>query len=52
VLVSARKFRDLKVAGDDKEIPDLGPVEALPREVQAQELLAQELLATDGRLIP
>jgi DNA recombination protein RmuC len=52
VLVSARKFRDLKVAGDDKEIPDLGPVEALPREVQAQELLAKELLATDGRLIP
>ena len=52
VLVSARKFRDLKVAGDDKEIPDLGPVEALPREVQAQELLAKELLTTDGRLIP
>jgi DNA recombination protein RmuC len=52
VLVSARKFRDLKVAGDDKEIPDLGPVEALPREVQAQELLAKDLLATDGRLIP
>jgi DNA recombination protein RmuC len=42
VLVSARKFRDLKVAGDDKEIPDLGPVEALPREVQAQELLATD----------
>jgi len=47
VLVSARKFRDLKVAGDDKEIADLNPVEALPRDVQAPELLAK-----DGRLTP
>ncbi len=39
VLVSARKFRELKVASEDKEIGDLNPVEALPREVQAQELL-------------
>jgi len=45
VLVSARKFRDLKVAGDDKEIRDLNPVESLPRDVQAP-----ELLAGDGRL--
>lgn len=47
VLVSARKFRDLKVAGDDKEIADLNPVEALPRDVQAPELLAK-----DDRLTP
>jgi DNA recombination protein RmuC len=47
VLVSARKFRDLKVAGDDKEIRDLNPVEALPRDVQAP-----ELLGTDDRLTP
>lgn len=47
VLVSARKFRDLKVAGEDKEIGDLNPVEALPREVQAP-----ELLAADDRLTP
>jgi len=47
VLVSARKFRDLKVAGDDKEIRDLNPVEALPREPQAPELLAK-----DDRLTP
>ena len=39
VLVSARKFRDLKAAGEDKEIGDLNPVESLPREVQAPELL-------------
>ena len=47
VLVSARKFRDLKVAGDDKEIRDLNPVEALPRDVQAPELLGK-----DDRLTP
>ena len=39
VLVSARKFRELKVASEDKEIADLNPVEVLPREVQAPELL-------------
>jgi hypothetical protein len=44
VLVSARKFRELKVAGEDKEIADLNPVEALPREVQAPELLANDAL--------
>ena len=47
VLVSARKFRDLKVAPEDKEIRDLNPVEALPRDVQAPELLTK-----DDRLIP
>jgi DNA recombination protein RmuC len=48
VLVSARKFRDLKVASEDKEIRDLNPVESLPREIQAPELLAKD----EGRLIP
>jgi DNA recombination protein RmuC len=47
VLVSARKFRDLKVAGEDKDIADLNPVEALPRDVQAP-----ELLGNNDRLIP
>ncbi|MBK7766764.1 MAG: DNA recombination protein RmuC [Sulfuritalea sp.] len=47
VLVSARKFRDLKAAGEDKEIRDLNPVEGLPRGVQAPELLAR-----DDRLTP
>lgn len=41
VLVTARKFRDLKVVGDDKVIRDLNPVELLPRAVQAAELLGQ-----------
>ena len=50
VLVSARKFRDLKVAGEDKEIAGLNPVEALPREVQAPELLEKDLPAPDARL--
>ncbi|MCF8173819.1 MAG: DNA recombination protein RmuC [Burkholderiaceae bacterium] len=48
VLVSARKFRDLKVTSEDKEIRDLNPVEALPRDVQAPELSAKE----EDRLIP
>jgi DNA recombination protein RmuC len=39
VLVSARKFRELKVASEDKDIRDLNPVEVLPREPQAPELL-------------
>lgn len=39
VLVAARKFRDLKVTGADKEIHDLVPIEAQPRAVQAIELL-------------
>ncbi|MCM2309147.1 MAG: DNA recombination protein RmuC [Sulfuritalea sp.] len=52
VLVSARKFRDLKVAGEDKEIADLNPVEALPRDLQAPELLEKDLPARDGGLTP
>lgn len=39
VLVSARKFRELKVAGEDKDVRNLNPVEAQPRAVQAPELL-------------
>ncbi len=38
VLVSARKFRDLKAGPEDKEIRDLGPVEAIPRALSAPEL--------------
>ena len=37
VLVSARKFRDLKVVADDTELPQLKQVEALPRALQAPE---------------
>ena len=39
VLVSARKFRDLKAGAEDKEIKDLVPVEAVPRALQAPELV-------------
>lgn len=42
VLVSARKFRELKVASEDKDIRDLNPVETLPRQPQAPELLPPE----------
>jgi DNA recombination protein RmuC len=52
VLVSARKFRDLKVASEDKEIRDLNPVEALPRAVQAPELQVPDALPPADRLTP
>ena len=52
VLVSARKFRDLKVASEDKEIRDLNPVEALPRAVQAPELQAPDAIPPNDRLTP
>ncbi|MFZ3221680.1 MAG: DNA recombination protein RmuC, partial [Rugosibacter sp.] len=39
VLVTARKFQELKVTGEDKEIRDLIPIETQPRAVQAIELL-------------
>jgi DNA recombination protein RmuC len=42
VLVSARKFRDLKVSSEGKEIRDLTPVESQPRMAQAPELLPAE----------
>jgi len=38
VLVSARKFRDLKAAPADKEIRDLAPVESVPRALQSEEM--------------
>ena len=40
VLVSARKFRDLRATSDDKDIRDLAPVDSAPRELQAQEMQA------------
>ncbi len=38
VLVSARKFRDLKAGPEDKEIRELASVETIPRALQAPEL--------------
>ncbi len=40
VLVSARRFRDLKAAPEDMEIEALEPVERTARELQAMDLLA------------
>ncbi|HEX8989353.1 MAG TPA: DNA recombination protein RmuC [Rhodocyclaceae bacterium] len=40
VLVSARKFRDLKVAPESKEIGPATPVDSVPRELQALEMQA------------
>jgi hypothetical protein len=42
-IVSARRFRDLKVGTDDSEITDLKQIEVIPRSTQAEEL-------TSGRL--
>ncbi|MDO8314931.1 MAG: DNA recombination protein RmuC [Rugosibacter sp.] len=42
VLVTARKFQELKVTGEDKEIRDLIPIEAQSRAVQAIELLPKD----------
>ena len=38
VLVTARKFRDLKAAPEDGEIRELGQMESVPRALQAPEL--------------
>ena len=40
VLVSARKFRELRAASDDKEIRDLVPVDSATRTLQALEMQA------------
>jgi DNA recombination protein RmuC len=40
VLPSARRFRDLNVGRESKEIAALEPIDALPREPQAEELRA------------
>ncbi|MGH8256415.1 MAG: DNA recombination protein RmuC [Steroidobacteraceae bacterium] len=39
VLVTARRFRDLKAAPEDTEIPAIEPVEVLPRGLQAPEMV-------------
>ncbi len=40
VLVSARKFRDLKVAPESKEIAASAPIDTAPRALQAEEMQA------------
>ena len=42
VLVTARKFRDLKAAPEGKDVRELAPVEAAPRGLQAPEMLGLE----------
>lgn len=48
VLVSARRFRDLKASSDCKEIDVLDPIELAPRAIQAEELVSSRLAPTLG----
>jgi DNA recombination protein RmuC len=43
VLVTARRFRELKVASEDRDIRMLNPVETQTRSVQAAELLSSDV---------
>ncbi len=43
VLVSARRFRDLKASSEGREIDALDPIELSPRTVQAEELVARRI---------
>jgi DNA recombination protein RmuC len=42
LLVSARKFRELKTTGTEADIEPVLPIDALPREVQAAELMLRD----------
>jgi DNA recombination protein RmuC len=46
VMVSARKFKELKAASDKEDIKNLEPVEHIPRELQVPEML--ESLKKEG----
>jgi DNA recombination protein RmuC len=50
VLVSARRFRDLHVAPDNAELPELHPLDHAPRKLQAQEWRPTQSGADDGAL--
>ncbi|MBU2857576.1 DNA recombination protein RmuC [Acidithiobacillus ferrooxidans] len=45
VLVSARKFRDLKATPEARELPGMDPVERVPRLLQAEEFIGPEATA-------
>ncbi len=47
LLPAARRFRDLEVGTDAKEIEALPPLEQLPREIQAEEMRPGRELGTD-----
>jgi DNA recombination protein RmuC len=49
VLVSARKFRDLKAVVEDRDIRELAPLEVVPRAVQAPDAPALKSAPPDER---
>lgn len=52
VLVSARRFRDLKVGPEDAEIVSAPPIGVIPRVVQAEELMPKQLAGSITELNP
>ncbi|MCX7180122.1 MAG: DNA recombination protein RmuC [Proteobacteria bacterium] len=52
VLVSARKFRDLKATPEGKELRDLTPLEGIPRELQAPEMQGDIGAAASASSLP
>jgi hypothetical protein len=51
-MVSARRFRDLKVGTDNTEITDLKQIEVVPRSLQAEELLVREDREAASTVLP
>jgi hypothetical protein len=49
VLVSARRFRELKAAAEGVEIEMPGQIERVPRQVQGVEMVAANDAGSDGR---
>lgn len=46
VMVSARRFQELKVGTDDAEIAAAPPIGVIPRVIQAEELVPKQLAAS------
>jgi hypothetical protein len=45
-MVSARRFRELKVGPEDAEIATAPPIGVIPRMIQAEELMPKQLAAS------
>jgi DNA recombination protein RmuC len=52
VIVSARRFRDLKVRAEDSEVRPLCQIEVIPRKPQTEELLPPSIMTSAAGLVP